>query len=90
MLTFECQSEVVEFYANFEGEKKMFGDTRQLSLLKTSGGTGGSNAAATNAGPAPVFNITVDNSSSNTSTSSGNTSTSSNTTTTIDDSVVGD
>jgi hypothetical protein len=86
MLTFDCASEVVEFYANFEGEKTLFKNTTQLSLMKTSGGTGAGEKAAATAGP--VINIQVDNSSSNTSNSGGNTMTS--TTSSDNSSVVGD
>jgi hypothetical protein len=82
MLTFDCKSEVVEFYANFEegGGGSLKRGKTQLNLVKISGGTGGNMAGGNNApapAAAPVFNITVDNSSS-----AGNTSTNTNTTTT--------
>jgi len=68
LLTYDGRSEVVEFYVNFEGK----GKARQLNLLKVSGGNGGTNTAntpAAGASSAPVINITVDNSSSNTASS---------------------
>jgi hypothetical protein len=83
MLTFDGNSEVVEFYANYEGS----GRSRQLNLVKTSGG----NTRAANTTAAPVINIQVDNSSSNTAAggnSSGNSlSTTTNTNSNNDNSV---
>jgi hypothetical protein len=87
MLTFDCKSEVVEFYANFEGAKGLFSNNIQLNLIKTSGGTGG-NSANNNASPPPAINITVDNSSSNSSASSGNSSSNSNTMTDMEGAVI--
>jgi hypothetical protein len=79
MLTFDCRSEVVEFYANFEGARSLFGNTTQLNLIKTSGGSGGSASSGNNSDAQPTINITVDNSSSNSAASSGNSSTNTNT-----------
>ena len=75
MLTFDCSSEVIEFFANFEGSKGVLGlgSTMQLNLTKISGGDGQKTASNSNV---PAISITVDNSSSNTASSSGNTSTS--------------
>jgi len=69
MLTFDGQSEVVEFFVNFEGS----GRNARLNLIKTAGGDGKKEAASNS----PTIILNVDNSSSNTSSSSGNSSSSS-------------
>ena len=85
MLTFDPQSEVVEFFAHFEGSKGLFSNTLQLNLTKTSGATGKIDTST--AASQPVINIQVDNSSSNTASSSGNSSTNTNSTVGTDNSV---